>query len=801
MNDDMDFLFGSEDDESSRKPDRKISDINDTADIDLNSFSTAGSHKDKTSSGRKKSRKNGKKGKKKERKSVKRAILTAFLICVISVCIILGSCAVYLFCFFDYKLPDDLDELKLNFTTTIYVPNKITGEWVEYQRLYGDENRIWVSLDKMPQNLLDAYVCIEDERFYKHAGVDWKRTMYAFANSVFHFSSTQGGSTIDQQLVKNLTGDKQQSASRKIREIMRALDIDRRYSKDTILECYLNTISLGDVIGGVEVASNYYFSKSVSDLSLTECAALASMTKGPEIYRPDKYPEKNKERRKIVLDKMLEAGKITKEEYDFAINDELVVTASDESIKRVSVNSYFVDALIDDVVEGLKEKYGYEESYAETNFYNGGYKIYASIDQDIQKTMEEVYADTDTYFTQKSKTNSAVTPESAMTVMDYEGHILGIVGGKGTKTTNRSLNRATQSPRQPGSTMKPIGSYALAIDKNLITYSSKVEDKPIKNYFGAGKSGPNNWYKGNKGSVTVKYALEQSINTIPCHLIEELTPETSYNFLTQTLGLKYLDDTDKNLASLGIGGCHRGLTTTESAAAFAIFGNGGNYYKPTTYYKVTDQYGDEIILEDTKEPTKAIGEDSAYIMNQLLQNVINHGTGAGARSYSSLPTFAKTGTADASNDLWFVGGSPYYIGSVWYGFDKLEGIKNQAAAQKIWVAVMKEINSGLEDKDFEKPDSVVVKKFCATSGLVANAGCPVGGTGYYKESYAPVCTTHSGRRVSDSTDDTSSASSSSGDSPQDTPSTDASSSTAVSSSQSSASSGSSTSDSTHTEGN
>ena len=484
---------------------------------------------------------------------------------------------------------------------------------------------------------------------------------------------------------------------------------------------------------------------------------------------------------------MLEAGKITQKEYDSAINEELVVTASDESIKRVSVNSYFVDALIDDVVEGLKEKYGYDEDYAETNFYNGGYKIYASLDQDIQKTMEDVYADTDKYFSQKSKSNPEITPESAMTVMDYEGHILGIVGGKGEKTTNRSLNRATQSPRQPGSTMKPIGSYALAIDKNMITYSSKVEDKPIKNYFGAGKPGPNNWYKGYRGDVTVKYALEQSINTIPCHLIEDLTPEVSYNFLTQSLGLKYLEETDKNLASLGIGGCHRGITTTESAAAFAIFGNGGNYYKPTTYFKVTDQYGDEVILENTKEPVRAIGEDSAYIMNELLQNVINHGTGAGARSYSNLPTYAKTGTADASNDLWFVGGSPYYIGSVWYGFDKLEGIKDQAAAQKIWVAVMKEINSGLEYKNFEKPDSVVVKKFCASSGLVANSGCPIGGTGYYKESYAPTCTTHSGGRVSDvdsSESATSSEQSSSAASSANASSADASSSQSSSSAES-----------------
>ena len=202
-----------------------------------------------------------------------------------------------------------------------------------------------------------------------------------------------------------------------------------------------------------------------------------------------------------------------------------------------------------------------------------------------------------------------------------------------------------------------------------------------------------------------------------------------------------MTDADKNVSSLGIGGCHYGITTTESAAAYAIFGNGGNYYSPVTYYKVTNQSGDEIILKP-KDPINAIGEDSATIMNYLLQNVINGGTGGGARGYSKLPTFAKTGTADASNDLWFVGGSPYYVGSVWYGFDKSERINAAAAAQRIWVAVMKDVHKDLEYKDFYYSDNVVKKSYCSETGLVASANCPVGGTGYYKKSYAPVCSEH-----------------------------------------------------------
>ncbi len=728
--DDMDFLF-----EPENEPDKKA----EKDEVDLNSFSDNNKkrNKMKNKSNKISKKKNGKKGK----RSVKKIILTAFLVAVISVCLIIGSVAVYLFNFYDYGEFDNLDELKLNLTTTIYVQNQKTGEWEEYQRLYSEENRIWISLDDMPKDLQNAFISVEDERFYQHAGVDWKRTAYAFANSVFHFSSTQGGSTINQQLIKNLTGEREQTASRKIKEILRALDIDEKYSKDTILECYLNTISLGGTMCGVEVASNYYYGKPAKEMTLNECAALAAMVKGPEIYRPDKYPEKNKERRKLVLKKMLELGKITKAQYDEAVNEELVIVASDYGIKKIEINSYFVDALIDNVIDDLAEKYNYDKATAEKKFYTGGYKIYSSLNPDIQNSMETVFLDTDKYFTQKSRSNAEIKPEAAMTIMDYQGHIVAMVGGKGVKDRNRGLNRAYDSPRQPGSTMKPIGSYALAIDKNVITYSSIVQDEPIKNYFGAGKPGPKNWYNSYRGNITVKYALQQSVNTIPCKLVNELGIDTCYNFLTNSLGMKHMTDADKNVSSLGIGGCHYGITTTESAAAYAIFGNGGNYYSPVTYYKVTNQSGDEIILKP-KDPINAIGEDSATIMNYLLQNVINGGTGGGARGYSKLPTFAKTGTADASNDLWFVGGSPYYVGSVWYGFDKSERINAAAAAQRIWVAVMKDVHKDLEYKDFYYSDNVVKKSYCSETGLVASANCPVGGTGYYKKSYAPVCSEH-----------------------------------------------------------
>ncbi len=791
--DNMDFIYEDEKDSLNKK--KEENEV-----VDLNSFKSRNEDA-KGFIGKIKqflSKKNKRDKDAEKPRSLKRTILTAFLVCVISACLILGSIGVYLFCFFDYEMEQDLDELTLNLTTTIYVQNTESGEWEEYQRLYSEENRIWVGIDTMPQQLLDAFVAIEDERFYEHAGVDWKRTTYAFLNSIFKFAPTQGGSTIDQQLVKNLTNDKEQSASRKLREIMRALDIDKKYSKDTILECYLNTISLGGTMCGVEVASNYYFGKPASQMTLNECAALAAMTKGPEIYRPDIYPEENKERRKFVLDKMLELGNITKEEYDAAIAEELTIVASSANLKSVSVNSYFVDTLIEEVIEDLMAAYDYDKSYAEYKFYTGGYKIYSTLNPNVQNSVEEVFLNTDKYFTQKSRKKEGVSPEAAMTVMDYEGHIVGIVGGKGEKDRSRGLNRAYDSPRQPGSTMKPIGSYALAVEKNIITYSTMVNDEPIKNYFGPGKSGPRNHYGSYKGDVTVKYALQDSVNTIPCKLIQKLTPETSYNFLTQSLGLKHLTENDKNLSSLGIGGCEYGMTTTESAGAFAIFGNGGMFYEPTTYYKITDQTGDEIILEQG-EPIYAISEETATVMNRLLQNVINGGTGGGARGYSSLPTFAKTGTSDASNNLWFVGGSPYYVASVWYGFDLEENISNQAAAQRIWVAAMKNIHSGLKYKDFAYSKNVVTRLYCNETGLLATSNCTSTSIGYYKTSYMPVCShggdvrhdTQAGEVTSSETSsteesETSSSSSSSGSASSTTSSsTDASSSSQSSSTQSS----------------
>ena len=604
-------------------------------------------------------------------------------------------------------------------TSVIYVQNE-EGNWEEYQRLHGTENRIWVGIDKVPQYLKDAFIAIEDERFETHSGVDWKRTAAAVGNKLLKFDSSEfGGSTITQQLIKNVTNDKGRNAMRKFREIVRALLIERKLNKTEILEAYLNTISLGNGICGVQVASNYYFNKDVSELTLTECAALAAITKNPTAYNPESGAEANTLRRRTVLDKMLELEKITYEEYDKAYNTPLVLDNSREDDLELEINSYFVDALIDQVIDDLAEKYNLSTSLASTMFYNGGFKIYATVNPEIQSKMEEVYLDIDTYFPQTVKNDDGEKThvQSAMTVMDYSGHIVGIVGGAGEKTTNRGLNRATDSPRQPGSTMKPIGVYALAIDKDIVNYTSKVLDKPIEHYYEDGKSGPKEWYGYYKGTVKLNYAIRKSMNTVPVRLLQEIGIDNSYDFLVNKLHCEHLVEADKNLAALALGGTNYGLTTTESAAAYAIFGNQGVYHKPTTYYKIERPNG-EVVLEYDETGEQVIGKDSATVMNHLLQEVVygREGPGRGISGYSSMKAYAKTGTSSESNDLWMVAGTPYYVGSVWYGFDLQKEVSNGSAAAKIWKDVMKDVHKGLEKKEFEDSEDVVKK-----------------GIGYYKK--------------------------------------------------------------------
>lgn len=734
--------------------------------FDLNSFS---SHTQNTEND-KKSVKKSEKPKSKGKQRTLKALLTVFLIGLITATLVIGSFIFYAFTMVDATMDEDLNNLALNFTTTIYVDDG-KGNYSEYRRLHGEFNRIWVDYDEnaiknkdanykgIPANLANAFVAIEDKGFMDHNGVDWKRTLGAFINEfVPIYSSRQGGSTITQQLVKNLTDDRSQKASRKVREIMRARYLEDNYAKATILECYLNTIPMGNGTYGVEVAANYYFGKTVHDLTLAECASLASITKAPSYYAPDDHPEENKTRRNVVLYEMYDQGYITKEEYEEAKNSELKVVAEDRVLNQNEINSYFVDALINQVSEDLSKKYGYDKSHANQLFYNGGYNIYATVDSEMQAAAEKVFLDKS--YAIKGKDDA--TLQGGITVLDYEGRVKALVGGIGEKTTNRGFNNATDAIRQPGSTMKPIAAYAPAIEQDLIHYSSMLNDTKT-NYNGWT---PNNWYGGYWGNVTTQYALERSVNSIPVSLVNKMSPQTSFDFLTQKLGITTLNAEDVNLSPLGMGGTNGGLTTLESAAAFAVFGNGGLYYEPAFYTKVTDQEG-KVILERKATPKMAISEDTATVMNHLLQTVVygSNGTGRAAASYvPKMKIYAKTGTSNDQNDLWFVGGTPYYVASCWCGFKTQQPIpsSHSGIALKLWGNVMSKVHSNLKAKEFADSSYAVDKYYCKSSGKLATSGCPEKAVGWYRKSNIPgICTSHDGEALGKpGTEETSSTSSS-----------------------------------------
>ena len=691
-------------------------------------------------------------GPKLTKQKVLKIVLTCFLIGIITVSIVAGSFLIYAFTMVDGTVDQNLNDLKLNFTTTVFVENK--GKWEEYKRLHGEYNRIWVDYDigaiksndknykGIPGNLANAFIAIEDKDFELHYGVDWKRTFGALLNEFFHFSDKFGGSTITQQLVKNLTDDRKQDAGRKVREIMRARYLETKYTKDVILECYLNTIPMGHGTYGVQVAANYYFDKDVHELTLAECACLASITKAPSYYAPDTKPENNLKRRKTVLYQMLEQGYITQEEYDKAVNEEIKLKINQSVATQNDIYSYFIDSLIKQVSTDLAKEYGYDESEAQQLFYNGGYKIYATVDTNVQKIVEKEYLDIASKALKSSKGDPLW---GAMTVLDYEGHVKAIVGGIGEKTSNRGFNCATDAIRQPGSTMKPISVYASAIEQGLITYSSILNDTKAK----YGDWSPSNSYGYYAGNMTAQKAVERSVNTIPVALANKMGVQSCYDFLTQRLGLKNLSEKDLNLSSLGLGGTNGGITTLESAAAFAIFGNGGLYYEPTFYTKVTDQRGN-IVLERNPKPQLAISEDTATVMNKMLQTVVygENGTAKGVGdSLGKMKVFGKTGTSNDSNDKWFVGGSPYYIASSWCGYETMQKMPsaNLGIAKNLWSRVMSKIHSGLKVKEFTESKYALDRFYCTKTGGLATEKCKEVAIGWYKKGILPeVCDKHSG---------------------------------------------------------
>ena len=680
-------------------------------------------------------------------------VLMCLLVVIMLVAAIVGGYVVVNIISFAHGEPAiDLEDYKMNQNQTsfIYAYDK-DGKTVEIAKLHGEENRVWVDSEDMPKHLKDAFVCLEDKRFEKHHGVDWLRTFGALTGL-----SDGGGSTITQQLIKNLTNDKEVTFVRKFKEIERALNLENNYDKDTILEAYLNTLYLGSGCYGVQTASETYFGKDVGELNIAESASLAVITKAPTKYNPLLNPDENKRRQELCLKYMLEEKAITKEEYEAAVAYKLVFTNSegyvadnDENEKKTEkteeYQDFYVDYVIKTVRDDLMEKYGYTARQAMDKINYGGLKIYAAVDPDVQEVLNEVYTNR-IAFPKEKDTEESPAVQSAATVMDYEGRIVGIVGEAGEKSGNLCLNRASESPRQPGSSIKPLSTYAMAIEKNYVNWSTMILNYAIVYQ---GELWPQNadGTKGTKTDITVQYAIQRSFNTVPARIITQMLGiDEAYEYMKKTFHLTTLDDeSDKNIAPLATGALTNGVTTVEMAAAYAVFGNNGKYYEPYCYYKVTNSSGSEVLLETNSEPERVMSEDSAEVMRELLKTVStsSFGTGSNVRRFELM---SKTGTTTDEKDSWIAGGTPYYVCAVWLGYDKPKVVPfAYSPAGRVYIELLDRIHEDLESKSFPKSGKVVEKEYCKKTGLLATDACKEKAKGYYKISALPAqCTECSG---------------------------------------------------------
>ena len=601
--------------------------------------------------------------------------------------------------------------------------------------LTGDENREIISISEMSPYLPKAFVAIEDERFYKHGGVDIKRTFAAtvkYALSKIGIgSASYGGSTITQQLVKNATKEKDRTWERKVKEMARAYYLEEQMSKDQILEQYLNLIYLGGNTFGVEIASNYYFSKSAKELNLAEASFLAGINNSPEYYKPFSEEEadktKIKNRTLTVLSKIYELRDveeltITDEEYNEAkqqIEEGLVFQ---KGTIRQNVYSYHSDAAINQVINDFMEKNDWTYKYASMYVASSGLTIYTTQDSGIQKQMEEVFADTKYQIKSKktkNKDGEYVSSQAAMVLIDHKtGNVLATVGGLGEKTAF-GLNRATQSVRQTGSAMKPLAVLAPGIDSGIITAATVFDDVPTS--FGSYK--PKNSGRVYKGLLTTRYAIESSQNIPMVKGLQMIGIERSINFL-KSVGITTLDDEKDTKLPLALGGLTHGISPLEMAGAYAAIANDGVYITPTYYTKVEDSDGN-VILKAKQETRTVMSSAAAYVVKEVLTQPVKAGTATNCK-ISNMSVAAKTGTTDEGNDRWLCGFTPYYTAAAWFGYDQPETVRYSGnPAAHIWAAVMKPIHSTLESKYFSntRPNGVVSVKVCRDSGLIPTEAC------------------------------------------------------------------------------
>ncbi len=645
----------------------------------------------------------------------------------------------------------DRDSIMSSSTTIVMAMDDESKKFIPINEVAAGPKRIWVDIQQIPKNLKNALVAVEDKNFYKHDGVDFKRTFVAFLNMFLHFwNNNQGGSTLTQQLLKNLTNDRAAHGvagmNRKIREIYRAMNLERSFTKDQILQAYLNIASVGGKYGnyeGVGAASKLYFNKNVSDLNLTECVAITSIFRNPVFYDPIMNPENNRARREKTLNNMLKLGMITNEEFEEAINTPLKLNKGEISNPIINnYQNYFVDATLNQAVSDyMKLKNIDDWQNANDEFKKSGIKVYSTMNLDLQKKLEKFFQDSSNFGCSSFKNK----PNAACAVFDLNGNMRACVGATGKKPSGDRVttNYATSAIINPGSSFKPF-IYAMAVNKNLINYSSIKSDSPIKKI--KDNDWPKNFDKKYRGDVTVQYALEQSLNTVPIKLAQQLGVENICSFLINNLHFSTIyppsnpyDSRTFESDAIAIGSLTRGVKLSELTNAYQIFGNGGYFTDLTTYEKMTNAAG-ESLFEPNRSSVKVIDSSTSAIMNRILRRVVTNGTGRLAE-LDAVEVVGKTGTSDNEKSLTFIGVTPNYIIGVWVGGKGL--IKPAELFKKIATVVYKNSDENMVKKFDQLQEFVVQRRFCKQTGQLSNNSCPDTDIGFYnKNKLPPICEIH-----------------------------------------------------------
>ena len=702
-------------------------------------------------------------------------LLSLFLIMIITGTIVATALTVYVLDFMEETVGVTFQELEQGYNTYFYATDN-SGEKVVLKQLKTDVQRIPVTIDQIPQNVRNAFVDTEDERFYSHDGVDYKRTFTAFLNMFIHIYNTdQGGSTITQQLVKNITGDNEQSPSRKIREIFRAMQLEKKYSKDQILEQYLNYIGFGGPINGIELASIRYFGKDVSELSTAEAASLAAIPKSPNEYGPFVYETdentgevlvdgkvNNHQRQRYVLWQIYKNGALTYDEYQKCLNEQLIYTDSDEYKKlhpeneakdledEQSVYSWPVDAAMYEVADYLSKMYNIDTDEAINRINKGGYQIYLTVDLNMQDYVDKKFSDISNLMNPDSVrkwsdldgdgNQDEVLPQAGFIAMNYKGEIKAIGGAIGEKTESLAWSYATREKRQVGSTMKPVSTYGLALLNDTIHWGSYYTDKTYMDI--GGEPWPTNYstdgsFSVSGESIPIYKAIQKSYNTIPAKLCIDLTPKAVYKFCTENLGMDLAEE-DEDYSPLSVGALTYGITIENLVGAYLPYGNGGTHYNPHIVSRV-EQGNHTLIYDNDGAPHQAVDSQTAWVMNRLLKYVVDTGTGTAAK-LSAKEVCGKTGTTNDWKDLTFVGLTPDFISGVWIGYKVPDTLPSSLKSAQVWQNIIGEYANTYSGQDKFTPDpNVVEAPVCSSTGKIASSSCPKGITGYWKTSNAPVC--------------------------------------------------------------